>query len=164
MSCNHIPNIIELDSYNGDYQKYEDAVYKVFEDTFADKQYYFRGKRIAHKKIPIFKDKSGTFWHIVSSGEIEDERIPDFRRYERIAWPGYILDYCSENCDKILVWENNRKGKKRILLWCKEIDYIVILDSRTDFYIFWTAYPINQGHTKRKLQKEYDEYIKAKNA
>ena len=49
----------------------------------------------------MFKGKPGTFWHIVSSGENEEERLPDLRRYERVAWPAHILDYCKKNCDNV---------------------------------------------------------------
>lgn len=96
MQCKTIPNLIELDSYDGDYEQYENAVYKI---TFENNQFYFKGKRIAHKKHPLYKDKSGTFWHIISNGPQEETRLPDLRRYERIQWPACILGFCQLNCD-----------------------------------------------------------------
>ena len=160
MKCDDIPKIIELDFFDGDYEKYEEAVYEAYKKSFEEHEFYWEGKRIAHKKHPMYKEKPGTFWHIVSNGEEEEKRIPDLRRYERILWPAHILSYCRENCDKILSWKNVRKGKTRILLWCKEIDYLVVLEERKEFCIFWTAYPITYGHARKKLQKEYDEYQK----
>ncbi len=161
MECKEIPELIELDNYGGNYEAYEDAVYSAYQITFEKETFYFQGKRIAHKKYPMFKEKPGTFWHIISSGEDEESRLPDLRRYERIKWPAHILKYCKDNCTKILVWKNKRKGKTRILLWCQEIDYVVVLDERADFCIFWTAYPVNYEHTKRKLMKEYMESKKS---
>ena len=160
MNCEKVPSIIELDSFDGDYFKYEDAVYLVYKQTFENHQFFFFCKPIKHKKYPIIKDKPGTFWHIISNGSDETNRIPDLRRYERIAWPAFILDYCKDNCKDILIWKNRRKGKPRIVLWCTKIDYVVILDERTDFCIFWTAYPVTYQHTREKLLKEYQEYIK----
>ena len=57
------------------------------------------------------------------------------------------------------MWKNKRKGKSRIVLWCTEIDYVVILDERADFLIFWTAYPVTYQHTREKLLKEYHEFL-----
>jgi hypothetical protein len=160
MACDKVPKIIELDDYGGEYQPYEDAVYNVYQESFESKQFFYNGKRIAHKRYPMYKGKSGTFWHIISSGEAEADRLPDLRRYERVSWAAFILGYCCDNCDKILEWRNERKGKKRVLLWCRDIDYVVILDDRDEYYIFWTAYPVTYGHTRKKLYREYSEYIK----
>ena len=162
MCCEHIPPIIELDSYNGDYEAYEDAIYAAYQTTFENHKFFFNGKPIFQKKHPMFKNKSGTFWHIISSGEVEENRLPDLRRYERVTWPAYILNYCKENCEKILIWKNKRKNKRRILLWCQEIDYLVILEERREFFLFWTAYPVTRSHTKCKLLKEYNEYMNMK--
>lgn len=159
MQCKTIPNLIELDSYDGDYEQYENAVYNAYKITFENNQFYFKGKRIAHKKHPLYKDKSGTFWHIISNGPQEETRLPDLRRYERIQWPAYILGFCQLNCDKLLIWENCRNRKNRVVLWCQQIDYVVILDQRADYYIFWTAYPVTYSHTRKKLLKEYNNYI-----
>lgn len=158
MICEKIPPIIELDSYDGNYEEYENAIYSAYESTFENNKFYWEGKPINEKKVPIFKGKSGTFWHIISSGETEESRTPDLRRYERITWPAHILKYCKDNCEKILVWKNKRGSKSRILLWCREIEYLVVLDERKDFCLFWTAYPVIYSHTKKKLMKEYKDY------
>ena len=158
MVCAIIPEIIELESFGGDYEKYEDAVYATYKRTFENQKFYLENKCID----PIYKDKPGTFWHIVSSGTDESNRIPDLRRYERVAWPAHILGHCIGQCDKILMWKNKRNGKSRIILWCQDIDYVVVLDERKEFLIFWTAYPVTYNHTRKKLLKEYNEYIKQK--
>lgn len=159
MDCEHIPQIIEYDSFNGNYEAYENAIYAAYQTTFENHNFFWDGKPIYQKKHPMFKNKSGTFWHIISSGESEESRIPDFRRYERVTWSAHILSYCKNNCKKILVWKNKRKNKTRILLWCQDIDYLVVLDERKNFYLFWTAYPVTHNHTRNKLIKEYQEYI-----
>ena len=142
------------------YEEYENDIYAAYQSTFESQEFSWGEKPIRQKKHPMFKGKSGTFWHIISSGDSEESRIPDFRRYERVTWPAYILSYCKDNCDKILVWKNQRKNKTRILLWCQDIDYLVVLDERKDFCLFWTAYPTTYSHTKEKLMKEYTEYWK----
>ncbi len=160
MQCKKIPELICLDTYNGNYFEYEAAVYSQYEETYENKKFYYNGKPIYQKKIPLFKQKSCTFWHIISSGNKEDNRTPDLRRYERIRWPGFILEHCISKCNNILVWENKRGGKTRTLLWCKDINYLVVLDKRKGYYLFWTAYPLTYKNMERKLQKEYEEYSK----
>ncbi|MDE6747462.1 MAG: hypothetical protein K2K21_00115 [Lachnospiraceae bacterium] len=159
MNCDYIPQIIEIDDYDGNYEEYENAIYAAYQETFENQSFYWDGKPIQQKKHPMLKGKSGTFWHIISSGESEESRLPDLRRYERVTWPAHILSYCKNNCDKILVWKNKRGSKSRILLWCQNIDYLVVLDERKDFCLFWTAYPVTYSHTKAKLLKEYTSYI-----
>ena len=159
MQCDKIPEIIKLEQYGGDYEQYEEAVYSLYKRTFENDKFFFREKNIEQKKYPYYKNKPGTFWHIISTGTDEANRIPDLRRYERITWPAHILGYCKQNCDKLLIWKNKRKGKNRILLWCKEIDYLVVLDERKDYCLFWTAYPVERQHTRNKLMKEYTEYM-----
>jgi len=159
---NKIPNKIKKDDTYNDYNEYENEVYKIFQETLEIKletnQFFYKNKKIQHKRIPIINGKSGTFWHITSSGKTEETKLPDYNRYEVIAWPGYILTNCIENCKELLIWENKRKCKTRVLIWCKMIDYLIILEERESYYLFWTAYPITYEHTRRKLQREYDLY------
>lgn len=160
MGCNKIPALIEINDYDGDYAVYEQKVYEIYDNTFGKHEYEYQGKKVIHKKYPEFQDKPSTFWHIISEGECEEERQPNLERYARIAWPAFILSECMLRCSKLLIWENHRKGKTRVLLWCQDIDYLVVLDKRKDYYLFWTAYPVTRKHTKVKLQKEYDNYLK----
>jgi len=156
--CTNIPSLILFTDYNGEYFEYENAVYELFIKDYINAKPVFKGQTLALKRHPLFRNRESTFWHIVSEGPIEAERTPDIRRYERISWPKSIIEYCNTFCAKIKVWENNRNGEKRILLWCEDIEYLVVLADRNDYILFWTAYPVTEGHRKRKLQKEYEEY------
>lgn len=160
MNCELVPDLIYLSDYNGNYQDYEAAVYQTYLDTFDAGSFSWNGKRIVHKKHPETRGMSATFWHITSSGSEEANRTPDLRRYETIAWPAFILDYCLYGCQELLVWKNRRKGKTRVLLWCQDIDYVVVLDERKEFCVFWTAYPVTHRHTREKFLKEYEQYQK----
>ncbi len=160
MSCEHVPERL-INSF-GDYSAYEDAVYQEYLKTFASKTFTYEGKRIAEKRYPLIMGKSGTFWHIVSSGDTEALKLPDFDRYETVGWPGFILSYCLDNCTTKLIWENKRHSKTRLLIYCTEIQYLVVLDKRDNFYVFWTAYPVKYEHTQKKLLKEYKEYLENK--
>ena len=158
MSCEYVPD--KLINTMDDYTEYEEAVYQEYMKTFSNKEFYFNGKRIAEKKHPLIAGKSCTFWHIISSGDCEAEKLPDYDRYETVGWPGFILGYCLDNCKEKLIWETKRRSKIRVLIYCTEIDYLVVLDKREDYYIFWTAYPVKYDHTKRKLLQEYEDFLK----
>ncbi|MNH30689.1 hypothetical protein D3C79_909980 [compost metagenome] len=44
-------------------------------------------KRLGLKRHPVIQGKEATFWHMISEGNDEAERLPDLRRCERIRWP-----------------------------------------------------------------------------
>jgi len=113
--------------------------------------------------LPLYQNKESNFWHLIQEAyqtNQEEDRIPDFRRCERIRWPRPII----ENAVKpdILVWENTRHSnsgvERSICLWFKEKEYLVILRKRKKYLLLWTAYPVTREHRKRKLQEEYDRY------
>ena len=117
----------------------------------------FSGLRVGLKRHPIVNGKEATFWHFVSEGKDESNRIPDLRRCERIAWPKPIIERAGSD-PAIKVWENERRGEKRACLWLEEEDYLVVLSLRTTYVLPWTAYLVPQEHAKRKLRREYEEF------
>ena len=157
MGCEHAPERV-TNTFN-DYSEYEDAVYQEYLKSFSNKNFTFNGKKIVEKKHPMIAGKSGTFWHIISSGDDEASKLPDFNRYETVGWAGFILEYCLDNCTSKLVWEVKKHTKTRVHIYCPEIEYVVVLDKREDFYIFWTAFPVKYQHTKQRFMKEYKEYL-----
>lgn len=153
-----IPPLICLSDYAGDFYKYEEDLYNAFVQDYLNKKLSYNGIRIAHKKHPLIKGKSCTYWHIISDGEEEEDREIDLRRCERVKWPAFIINNCIDTCDEILVWENKRGWNTRVLIWCREVEYLIVLDKRQEFLLLWTAYPVTRGHRKAKLLKEYHEY------
>jgi len=158
---NWLPNIVPLSNYAGDWNKYIDAIYALFETDFINTQPFFNGRRVGHKKDPTLNGKADTFWHVISTGPSETERIPDMRRCERIRWPRPIIENQSADC--ILVWPNRRGNDDRICLWFKNLEYIVVLADRGTYLLLWTAYVVDRPHQKRKFQKEFDDYQSTKN-
>ncbi|QJB42956.1 hypothetical protein [Dolichospermum flos-aquae] len=151
-----LPPLVLLNDYGGNSEAYLEAVYTIFKGDFIDSKPSFKGIRFGLKRYPLLQDKEATFWHITSEGSQETERIPDFRRCERIRWLRPIIENSEDPAIK--VWENDRKGNKRICLWLDSEDYLVILDKRDRYVLLWTAYLVTQPHRQRKLQKEYEAY------
>lgn len=153
-----LPELVLFLDYEGNWEKYLDAIYGFFKKDFIDSKPKFRGKTLGLKKHPLTLGKEATFWHFIQEGEIEEERIPDFRRCERIRWPRPIIEYSEDSCIKF--WKNERKGEKRICLWFEQENYLVVLAERNKYILPWTAYLVTRNHTKRKLKKEYELYWK----
>lgn len=151
-----LPGLVMFRTYGGDWDRYLEALYAVFENDFIASQPFFRGARIALKRYPLSKGKEATFWHLISEGKDEDERVPDFRRCERIGWPRPAIEHADE--PSIKVWENERRGEKRICLWLESEEYLVVLAQRKGYVLPWTAFLVTLAHEKRKRQKEYEDY------
>jgi len=154
-----LPPLVLFRDYGGNWKRYVEVLYEYFERDFVNDRPSFRGTRLALKRHPMEQGKEATFWHLISEGKTEDERLPDLRRCERIRWPRPIIEHADDSVIK--VWENERKREKRICIWFEDVEYLVILAVRKGYILLWTAYPVTRSHRKKKLQKEYDAYIKA---
>ena len=118
---------------------------------------------VATKKYPLESGKEHTFYHIThDGGESEEDRLPNFRRMERIRFPRFLIDNIEHPYLK--VWENQRGGSTRILIYHPDEKYLVVLKKLQNYLLLWTAYLVDHSHQERKLLKEYEAYIKAKTA
>jgi hypothetical protein len=154
-----LPPLVLLDSFGGNWEKYLEVIYIWFRQDFIASQPSFRGVKLALKRHPVYEGKEATFWHIISEGDEEGNRLPDIRRCERIRWPRPIIENSTEVVIK--VWENERGQEKRVCLWLESCEYLVVLAVRSGYILLWTAYPVTRGHQKRKLEKEYLAFKKA---
>ena len=149
-----LPSLVLFRTYGGDWERYLQAVYAYFEQDFVSGRPCCEGTPIALKRHPVIQGKEATFWHLISEGESEGDRLPDLRRCERIRWPRPIIEHPTEPIIKF--WENERGSEKRVCLWLEGADYLVILARRKGYVLIWTAYPVTEPHRKRKLQREYE--------
>lgn len=154
-----LPPLVLFEICSGNWEKYLELLYAYFKKDFIESKPTFRGTKLGLKRDPITQGKEATFWHFISEGDEETDRVPDFRRCERIRWPRPIIENGVEPSVKI--WENERKGDRRICLWLEQQEYLVILSKRKNYILPWTAYMVTKEHHKHKLQKEYDAFKKA---
>jgi len=154
-----LPHLVCLQDYGGEWDPYFEAIYKFFTDDFVKSKPKLGKRDVKLKHGPPEGGKEATFWHITHEGKIENQRTPDLRRCERIRWPRPIIKHADEPVIK--VWENKRKTETRICIWFEDVEYLVVLASRKGYVLLWTAYPVTWAHTKRKLQKEYEAFLKA---
>ena len=155
-----LPPLVLFSDHGGDWESYLEAIYDHFKQDFIDSKPVFQGRRLGLKRHPLTLGKEATFWHMIQEGVVEEQRTPDFRRCERIRWPRPIIEHDTD--DAVKVWENQRRGEKRICLWFEQENYLVILADRGKYILPWTAYLVEQPHRQRKLQKEYEAYWRNK--
>jgi len=162
-----LPPELKYSDYSGNWDKFLDDVYEIFTHDFIQSYIQYEGSRLVYDSR-IENGKEMAFWHIIQrdDGRAED-RVPELRRCERIPWPKPILEHPNEDC--ISMWENtrkrpNRRRQSRILLWLKELNYLVVLGRRPDRIVFITAYCTDIESQRKKLIKERDAYLNAKAA
>lgn len=158
-----LPEILTFESFNGEWNVYCEKLYEIFKNDFIDSKPVFKGTPLSLKRHPMIDNKEYTFWHITSEDngkKVENERIPDFRRCERLVWIKPII----ENSEDIIIkfWENDSRGELRYCLWLESYEYLVVLGKRNGYILLVTAYPVIRAHTKRKLEKEYQAYLNRK--
>lgn len=88
-----LPNLVLLNNYENDWDKYLVILYDYYRKDFIEKKPIFRNNSIRVKRNPLYNGKEATFWHIIQKGGKEDDKIPDLRRSERIRWPKPIIEH-----------------------------------------------------------------------
>lgn len=155
-----LPSLVLMEDYQNDWHQYLEAIYQYYRQDYITSLMNFEGKRFAVKRHPIIKGKEATFWHIISEGSIENERLPDFRRCERIRWPRAIITAHNEGFVKC--WRNERKGDERVVIALEDFSYVVVLADRGEFVLLWTAFCVEREHMRQKMRKEYERYLNQK--
>ena len=156
-----LPKLEYFEDYN-DWDQYVDALYEIYVNDFIRNKFQFHSKRVSTRRLPYTHGKDRTFWHIIQEGKNEGDRIPAFRRCERIRWPKAII--INHRDSQIKMWNYQKrkiKGTKpRTYLWFNN-EFLVILEKRPSYVLFITAYPTDRRHSIEKLEKEFNEVIKA---
>jgi hypothetical protein len=151
-----LPPLVLLTEFGGDWHRYLDEIYQYFWRDFVDSKPRLGSKRFALKRHPLLEGKEATFWHLISSGPLEQERLPDLRRCECIRWPRAMIEAVAT--DRVQWWRNERQGETRIVISLTDFSYVTVLADRGDYVLLWTAYSVEQEHRREKLRRESEGY------
>lgn len=92
-------------------------------------------------------------------GQLQKERLPDFRRCERICWPGAILR--EGEGERVVVWRERRPDGLRLVHALSDFSYMVALSIRSGTKLFLaTAFPVELSWRRDRLRKQYERYLK----
>jgi hypothetical protein len=145
--------------FDGNWPVYVEGLYSVYVQDIVNGNLTFKGLKISCQYRPATQDKHFGFWHVVSEGETEEDRIPDIRRCERIGWIAYLIAQVESN-DDISWWENKRGGDTHVVIWHEAENFVVILAKRKDYYLLKSAY-CAQAHRKAKFIIERKKFWEA---
>lgn len=160
-ATNWLPKLMLLAAYDGQWHAYLNAIYQVFRQDFVQNKPRYPNKRFALKRFPMSKGKEASFWHLIQEGSVEEDRIPDLRRCERIRWPRPMIEAIQSK--QVRVWRNVRGKNERVVIATGDFSYVVILDDRDNYVLLWTAYCVEQAHRRAKLQRECESWEAAQN-
>ena len=155
-----LPELICLDDYGKDWNRYLEAIYECFCEDFVRSKPTFDRKRFALKQYPKLRGKEATFWHVITEGKEESKRSPDPSRCERIRWLRPMIEAVVD-CD-VKCWRNKRRAnEERIVIALEDFSFVVVLADRGDYVLLWTAYCVERENRRNKLRKEYEAYIRS---
>lgn len=165
IDCKWLPSL-EPYSTEKQWSEYEGFIYSIFYNDFIKTHPCFDNKKVNVRHHPKEYGKEEAFFHLTCQDYLKDcDRVPDFRRCERIRWVRkFIENYdCAEGCEEcsgIKVWDKPFKNNYRTHILFEEEKYIVVLEKRDNYCLLITAFYFNRNHTLEKKLKEYRKYSK----
>jgi hypothetical protein len=112
----------------------------------------------------LVNGKEESFWHLITEEEtiahlgwVERERVPHFRRCERICWPGAILR--EGEGTRVRVWQERRPDGLRIVHALPDFSYLVSVAVRAHGKLYLaTAFPVDIPGRRERLRKQYERF------
>lgn len=160
MKLPSLPELITLESCNGQWEDYLNTIYAIFLEEVVNGKLSFLGLPIHCQYRPATQGKHFGFWHLISEGNLEEDRVPDLRRCERIKWISHIIK--NAHSAQIKCWENKRGSNKHIVFWLPNENFIVVLAKRKDYLLLKTAY-VHHARKTSKFRKEQEDYSDPRN-
>jgi len=142
----------ELVPFHGDWPRYVEELYRIYQAEIVHGGLIFRGLPVKSQYRPPSAGKGFGFWHVISDGHVEDDRLPDLRRCERIRWIAWLITH-AETRPEISWWENRRGSNTHVVIWLEEEDFAVVLAKRQGYYLLKTAYVV-KPHRKKTFRRE----------
>lgn len=162
-----LPELLLLEDAKGDWGIYLGRLHACFVTDFIASKPAWPGKRVGVKRHPEHDGKSATFWHLISDGDVEAERLPNMRRCERIGWPRPMMDDFDAadpgtSATRILWWKETRGNEERYLLAPEDFSYVVVVVDRGEYVLPWTAFWIEYAHQRNKREQAFRQFWEAR--
>ncbi len=133
-----------------------DEAYKIFKKYIDDDTLIFKNKKIFFNiKMNKYSFREQGFEHIITK-DFGKTSIPLYDKNRVIHLPiieKIIKQCCNNKCSELKVF----KDKKDICIWCKRIDFLIILSERNNGYLLKTAYPVVYTHKRQSLKRKANE-------
>lgn len=151
-----LPPLLSVNPWSaGTFEK----LYAVFTHDFKESQPVYDGHAVW-----FFSDvedgKEAIFWHLTHRDDkTAGERMPDFRRCERLPWARPMLD--NQGQPEVMAWDYREgDGTIKTYVWLKDYDYLVLMKKYPDGgRRLITAHYVDYSNKRRKLEKKYEKRI-----
>jgi hypothetical protein len=156
-----LPALLLFTDFYGDWVKYMEAAYMVFRRDFIESQPMFHRQHwVRCRRDPICEGKEAGFWHCISTGPDELNRIPEIRRIECIRWIRAIIENVEDA--SVVFWVRHNGNEPRWHL-CFNEEHLVVLGERKGrngltYFQLITAFDTLLEHQKRKRRREREEW------
>ena len=155
-----LPDMISVD---GVWEETVARLYAIFIADIKDGKPRLNGSQVwwDRNKLESEEYEEG-FWHLVSKDDDETgERLPDFRRAERLPWCKACIENCTDTA--ILFWDYKVGKRIETYIWLKDFDYVLILKklikSWGTAYFLITAYHVDGNSRRRSLMRKYNDKL-----
>jgi hypothetical protein len=144
--------------FHGNWTTYVEELYDMYlDDIVNNTSLKFNTLPIKTRFKPMTDGKGFGFWHIISDGEEEDDRVPDMRRCESLPWVSYCISTATKPPSPVCWWRNKRGTNTHIVILNEDEDFVVVLAERKDYYLLKTAY-FPRSYRLKSMKKERDKY------
>lgn len=155
-----LPPILDL---RGTWEEILERLYAVFCRDFKKSAVHHRGMRIIYdgRVLPDGHDKEEGFWHVVSRKDRDSgERLPDYRRAERLPWARPTMESPERSEIKVFDYDHGTKdiGVRRYI-WLAEYDYVLILQKKKKALFWVTAYYVDSDGGRKDLLRRCDKRL-----
>jgi hypothetical protein len=147
----------DLFPFHGDWSRYEDELYGIYLETIIHSGIKFCDLPVRAQYRPATKNKGYSFWHLISEGELEEDRTPDIRRCERIRWIAWLIEKAETQKD-LSWWENKRGSNTHIVIWHERENFAVVLAKRKGYFLLKSAYWVKE-HRRKDFVRERKEFL-----
>ncbi len=143
--------------------QYLDRLYATFKATLieAGRPWPVNGTRLSFRRHDEVDGRHQAFWHCVSeTPNGGTERVIEPERCIRLSWIPPILDDFAANYpaqgSMTCWWNSQRPGESgRVVIALRDFSYVVFVDTRSDYGLFVTAYPVNRTGRRKSFEKSY---------
>jgi hypothetical protein len=151
-----LPPMLKL---SGTWEEIVSSLYAIFDKDFKQGKPRFQDY-IVWWDQRILNDQyyEEGFWHLISRDDKNTgQRIPDFRRAERLPWCAPTITHSYDNTVKVWNYQEG-EGKIRTYLWLEEYDYCIIIEKRKNVAkkvaMLITAFYVDGPSRKRNLRNK----------
>lgn len=166
-----LSSLLLFENMENDWQQYETKLYQIFCRDLKSNSLYFHGKEVHIRYQPMEFNKEEAFFHVTCQDyKKSGDRVPDFRRCERIEWIREFIEAADSNSGiefngkqyHLKIWPEQVKNDLRYHILCEELRFIVVVAERDRYCLLITAFYFEHDHSLQKKVKKYNDFCKQK--